>query len=226
VTYASKIKALPCAFARGAYTAWTMPSPPTSAAASGDTLARRLIIMRHQGASWDACATELGRSAAALNIVARRLRDRGEWKLANGREARGAPRVGERGRPRNAIPSTPVSLRFAPDVATALRTVSRCAGKREGEVVAEAMRRAVARRAERRVSRKPLDLEPGERFELCDGLRTETVAVNVPQPLFDAFIKLHDSSEYPMSLISDAVHRLLHDLNYRLVDCSATDPSP
>lgn len=223
--HASKIKSMPCAFARGAYTPWTMATtPPSAAAPEAPSLARRLITMRHQGASWDDCATELGRSSAALNIIARRLRDRGEWKLANGRTARGAPRVGQRGRPRNVIPSAPVSLRFAPDVAATLRTVARCAGKREGEVVAEAMRRAVDRLGGRRVSRKPLDLEPGDRFEVCDALRTETMAVNVPKPLFDEMIQAHGPSDPPMSVIADAVHRLLHDLNYRLVDCSESSP--
>jgi hypothetical protein len=191
-------------------------------AVGGDaSLVRRLIMLRHGGASWHQCAAELSRTPGALSIVARRLRDRGEWKLANGKPAKGAPRAGQRGRPRNAIPSAAVSLRFAPDVATALRTVARCAGKREGEVVAEAMQRAVTRHGGGHVTRTPLGLERGERFEVCDGLRTETVAVNVPQPVYDSLIQALGSSEYPMSLIADAVHRLLHDLNYRLVDCSA-----
>ena len=190
-----------------------------STAPIGDTATfhRRLITMRHGGASWRDCSAELGRTPAALNIVARRLRDRGEWTLANGKPAQGAPRAGSRGRPRNAIPSAPVSLRFAPDVAAALRGLSRDAGKREGEVVAEAMQRALARHLGKRVSRTPLDLEPGERVDVCDGLRSETIAVNVPRPLFDDLIAALGSADYPMTLIGDAVHRLLHDLNYRLV---------
>lgn len=219
MSYASKIKSLPCAFARAAYTGSAMPVSATSVAESDPSLARRLITLRHGGASWDACARDLGKSVAALNIVARRLRDRGEWKLANGHAARGAPRVGARGRPRNTIPSTPISLRFSPDVIAALRTVAQCAGVRVGLVVAEAMQRAVDRQAERRVSRQPLGLDPGERFDLCDGTCTETLAVNVPRPLFDALVDTSASAERAMTQITAAVHKLLRDLNYRLVDC-------
>lgn len=196
----------------------------TASATSPPDFARQLIELRHRGVSWEECAKQLGRTASALNLMARRLRDRKEWKLANGRPAKGAPRAGVKGRPRNATPSAAISPRFAPDVADALRTVANMAGVRVGLVIAEAMQRALDRHAKRRVSRTPLGLEPGERFDLVSGNRTITLAANVPKPLYDLFVAAFGEREYTMAAITNAAHRLLADLNYTLVDPATEAP--
>lgn len=206
-------KPLPCAFALAAYTA-SMSAP---ASAPAPDFARQLIDLRHRGVPWERCAEQLGRTTSALNIIARRLRDKGEWTLPNGKPAQGAPRAGVKGRPRNATPSAAISPRFAPDVADALRTVANCAGVRVGAVVAAAMQRALDRLAKRGVNRTPLGLEPGERFDLVAGNRTTTLAVNVPQPLYEEFAAAFGSDDYIMTAITDAAHRLLADLHYTLV---------
>lgn len=178
---------------------------------------RRLIDLRHAGTSWPDCAKQLRfYTVAALRMRANRLRDAKRWKLANGKPADGAPTRGKRGRPKNAVPNVPVSLRFTVDVVGAVRTVAACAGVREGLVVAEAMQRAVSRAAGKRVPSTPLGLSPGKSFELCDGHKTETISVNVPKPVYDALV---GKAAQPNTVIAEAVHRLLRDLNYRLVEC-------
>lgn len=191
-----------------------LSKPPPAA----DSLDQRLIALRHAGTPWPECARRLLHSVAALRMRANRLRDAGEWKTPDGKPARGAPKPGGRGRPRLVVPNVPASIRLAPDAANALRTVAACASLRLGEVVAEAMQRAVDRAANKRVSRPPLGLDPGEPFDLCDGNKSETLSVNVPKPLYEAFIATTPGKQ-PTSAIADAVHRLLRDLNYRLVEC-------
>jgi hypothetical protein len=196
-------------------------SGTASATSPPPEFARQLIDLRHRGVPWEECAKQLGRTASALNLAARRLRDQGKWRLANGRPAKGAPRAGVKGRPRNATPSAAISPRFAPDVADALRTIAASAGVRVGLVIAEAMQRGLDRHAKRRVSRAPLGLEPGERFDLVAGNRTTTLAVNVPQAIYEPFAALYGAEGYVATAITDAVHRLLGDLNYTLIDPEA-----
>jgi hypothetical protein len=189
-----------------------------------DEVARRLIDLRHEGTSWSRCAELLGYSVDALKTRARRLRDAEAWLLADGSPACGQPSL-SRGRPKNRVPTVPVSPRFSPDTAEALRMVARCAGLRLGEVVAEAMQRAVDRSEGRRPSTLPCGLERGEIAELCDGQHTETISVNVPLPIFDACTAL-DPSRPAMTVIAEVVTRLLVDLNYRLVDCTEDEAVP
>mgnify|MGYP001767734874 CR=1 FL=1 len=120
---------------------------PIIAAKPDVDINRRLIDLRHAGTPWPEIVRELHLSEPALRMRANRLRDAGEWKLANGKPAKGAPKPGGRGRPRNDVPKVPVSVRVCADGANALRTVGACAGVRLGEVFTEAMRRHISREA-------------------------------------------------------------------------------
>lgn len=195
-----------------------MSSPSPIASRPDADINRRLIDLRHAGKSWPAIERELNLSEPALRMRANRLRDAGEWTLPNGKPANGAPKSNGRGRPRNPVPKLPVSIRFAPDVANALRTVAACAGLRLGEVFTEAMQRAVARAAGEHVDRTPLGLDPGEAFDLCDGNVSVTLSVNVPRDVYEALVATAPADS-PNTVIADAVYRLLRDLNYRLVEC-------
>lgn len=181
-----------------------------------DDVSRRLIDLRHAGKTWQECAQELDCSANALKTRARRLRDAGQWRLVNGKLARGAPSI-QRGRPRAAIPRTPVSIRVTPSTAIALRSLAESTGLRLGEIVTEAMQRAIDRANRKRPSRTPLGLTPGESIDLVAEHRIDTISVNVPQPVYDDCIALAPD-EPAMSTIYAAVARLLTDLNYRFVD--------
>lgn len=195
----------------------------TSETAKARTIDQRLIALRDQDVPWAEVAKELGYTVQALKVRARRIRERGDWTI-NGREARGAPTVNGRGRPRNVVPKVPVSPRFAPEVGAAVRQVAEDAGGLlVGDVVAEAMKRALARRRRRGKNKEldsPFNLDPGKPFKLCNGHRTETLACNVEQPIFEAFSAAFVDEDTPVSTaIAEAVHQLLMDLNYRLVDC-------
>lgn len=190
---------------------------PASPQLVDDDVSRRLIELRHDGKPWQDCARELGCSINSLKTRARRLRDARQWKLTNGKAARGAPST-DRGRPRAEVPRIPVSIRVTPSTAEALRGLALTTEMRLGEVVAEAMQREVERAAKTRPSRTPLGLDPGERVDLLGGHRTETISVNVPRPLYDEVIALAPKDP-AMSTIFGVVSRLLVDLNYRFVDC-------
>lgn len=207
---------IPSAQAKTHYYGLTMPH--ASNAAEADDIDRRLIDLRHTGTPWDECAKKLHMTTPALQLRARRLRDSKQWRLSDGRPARGAPKRGQRGRPRAIVPRTPISPRFAPDVDAALRTVAACANLRLGEILTEAMQRAVDRAAGERVSKTPLGLDPGSPFQLCNGIRSAVMAVNVPRPLYEALVAL-DPDKPAMTAIADAAHQLLADLNYQIVEC-------
>lgn len=181
---------------------------------------RRLIELRHSGASWKRCGAELGRTRQAMQMQARRLRDAGKWTLPDGSPARGAPVLAgpATGRPRNDIPSVSLSLRFALDVDLLIRELADAADMRLGQVVAEAMTRAVARANRKRVSRTPLGLTPGEPTDVAAGRRSITIGVNVPQPLYEQVEAIRPPDVPMMTLVAEQVHRMLADLNYRLVD--------
>lgn len=182
---------------------------------------QRLIDLRHRGATWGECVDRLGGTPASLRGRASRLRDAKQWTLVDGSAAKGAPKAGRLGRPRNKIPTVPVSPRFAPDVAAALRVVAACAGVRLGVVITTAMRRAVDRANGIPLEQYPLGLEPGKPFDLADSRRDITVGVNVSQPAYDALVK-HSERLWIGAPINTAVtyaaHDLLRDLNYQLVE--------
>ena len=187
----------------------------SSPTATDDPLSRALIRMRHGGKPWAACATDLGQSTEALKRRARRLRDSGQWRLANGKPARGAPVKGQLGRPRKDVRSVSVSPRFSPEVAAEIRYVAQLADMREGEVVSEALYRACTRAHGKQVSSVPLGLQRAN-YVLPDSPRTATLSVNLPSPVHDDFMKTLSDEAKRMTAIADAVHELLRDLGYRL----------
>lgn len=181
---------------------------------------QQLIDLRHRGATWAVCAAQLGSTSSSLRERACHLRDAKCWTLADGSHAKHAPSAGKLGRPPNKIPTIPVSARFAPDVADALRTVAHCAGVRLGVVIGEALRRFVAAAEGRRLEQYPLGLDPGQPFDLVDHLRSETISVNVPAPVYRAVQACASRLLIGMpinSVVMYAAHALLQDLNYRFV---------
>jgi hypothetical protein len=122
------------------------------------------------------------------------------------------------GRPRNRKASTEVSVRFAPDVAEALRDIAEAAGygsRRVGLVLNEAVQRAVARADGESVSPTPLGLDPGKPVRLRGGGRTVTLSVCVDADEYAALTD-HFSGVSPTVALHDAAIRLLQDLNYRI----------
>ena len=188
-----------------------------------DDAVRRLIDLRHAGQTWAQIADVLDCTLSAIKAKAQRLRDAGLWQLADGTPADGAPAKGKLGRPRNDVPSIAVSLRFSPDACAALHAIAEASGLRLGEVVSAALERATQRVQGQDVSAEPFGLDPGAVAKLGTDNRTETISVNVPAPVYAAFMAI-DQSEWsnvlarrdqpPNTLIAAAVDRLLLDLNY------------
>src|SRR5690606_21687206 len=143
--------------------------------------------------------------------AARRMRRAGEWP-ENPASVRRPPKGP--GRPRNRKPSTPVSVRFAPDVVEALRDVAEAAGyerERVGVVLSEAARRAATRATKRKPKGAPFGLEPGEAVALEGGRRSVTLSVCVDADAFDRLCKAMPDTA-PMTALYDAAVRLLQDL--------------
>jgi hypothetical protein len=178
---------------------------------------KALMIRRlGEGKTWDQIAAELGRSSEALQRAARRMRKRNEWPSSSDapREQPDGP-----GRPRNKVQSRSISPRFSPDIAQALRAVSKSADVRIGVVLSTAITREIGRLNKRALDKTPLGLDPGKTEKLYDGSRSETIAAFVPLDDYKTFVKLAAKNEgwTPAYAVTIACHRLLTDLNYVIV---------
>lgn len=176
-----------------------------------------------QGATWEEIGRELGdlfgslRSSTAVAFAARRMRDAGEWP-DNPLSVRKRP-AGP-GRPRNRKRSIEASIRFAPDVAAALRDVAEAAGydsRRTGAVLNEAARRAVARAQRKRVNGTPFALDPGTPVDLVGGNRSTTLSLCIDADVYAAFVAAFPDAP-PTTALHDAAVKLLQDLNYRIAE--------
>lgn len=177
---------------------------------------KTLMIRRFgEGKTWDQIAAELGRSSEAVQRAARRMRKRGEWP--NGGETPREQPDGP-GRPRNKIQTRSISPRFSPDIAQALRAVSKSADVRIGVVLSTAISREIGRLHKRKLDPNPLGLDPGKREKLHDGSRSETIAAFVPLDEYKTFVKLAKAEGWtPAYAVTVACHRLLIDLNYVII---------
>jgi hypothetical protein len=170
---------------------------------------RRLVTLRHRGVAWTECARQLEQRVDALRRQATRLRDAGQWTLADGRPARGAPQPGKYGRPRRP-PYKVVSVRFDPAVADALRGIAAAAKVSLSRVVETALERHLRRRVGGRVSKSPLGLAPGEPVALVVGPKTTKFGVTISRELLAALDEAR-----PSTAIASAVEALLRDLHYQ-----------
>jgi hypothetical protein len=169
-----------------------------------------------RGVPWDEIGASLSppRSSEAVQLAARRMRKRGEWPT---NESAVRLRPEGPGRPCNRVRTVPVSVRLAPEVDMALRTVAKSAGVRVGKVVDEAVKRAVKRLQGKRVSGPPLGLARGGTVSISAGNKSETVSVCVDAAAFEALQKSAAAKDIaPMTAVHDAVVRLLQDLNFKV----------
>ncbi len=177
-----------------------------------------IIAAAGRGVPWDVIGESLSppRSSEAVQLAARRMRLRGEWP-ENAAAVRLSPSGGKPGRPRNRAPTTPVSVRLAPEVNDAVRLVAESAGVRVGKVVEAAVVRAVERLHSGRVKGPPFGLDRGEVVEITAGNKSETCSVCIDEA---AFVELREHAategKLPMAAIHDAILRLLVDLNFKV----------
>lgn len=151
------------------------------------------------------------RSPETVQRYVRRLRKKGEWP-ADVEGVRELP--SGIGRPRNLRRSRKISPRFSVGVTQAIRAVGEAADLRLGEVMTQAIERHLARVSGEKLEPEPLGLVPGASEVVIDGPKSETLSCAVDEESFAALLDKLDTRDN--TAVSEAVVKLLADLNYRI----------